>query len=158
MHGVFLCFLFLQAHLETEAHFTADGMSSQRNQSDSFRFKGAAFYQSMKSKVGLAAAKAVVLRINLNVEGCGIVSAQVHDSSRVVSRSTCPPLTPSPHANSFIIRYCRNKNTQSTKHTHTLNCLTAFRERERKMMMMMSYICSCRKVPWRKWGILHRMW
>ena len=60
------CFLFLQeqikdhhhhllqAHRETEAHFTAAGMSSQRNQSDSFRFKRAAFYQSLKSQVGLA--------------------------------------------------------------------------------------------------------
>ena len=40
---------------------------------DSFRFKRAAFYQSLKSKVGLAAAKAAALRINLNValwEGC----------------------------------------------------------------------------------------
>ncbi len=39
MHGEFLCLLFLQAHRETEAHFTAAGMSSQRNRSDSFRFK-----------------------------------------------------------------------------------------------------------------------
>ena len=39
MHGEFLCLLFLQAHWETEAHFTADGMPSQCNQSDSFRFK-----------------------------------------------------------------------------------------------------------------------
>jgi hypothetical protein len=76
------------------------------------------------------------LRINLNVEGCGIVAAPVHAPSLaplllplpsftrspspprslvrdgqtsphrlqlVVSRSTCPPLSPSPHANSFII-------------------------------------------------------
>jgi hypothetical protein len=57
MHGEFLRLLFLQAHRETEAHFTAAGMSSQRNQSDSFRFKLAAFFQSLKSKVGLAAAK-----------------------------------------------------------------------------------------------------
>ena len=42
MHGEFLRLLFLQAHRETEAHFTAAGMSSQRNQSDSFRFKRAA--------------------------------------------------------------------------------------------------------------------
>jgi hypothetical protein len=54
-------------------------MSSQHNHSDSFRFNRAAFYQSLKSKVGLAAAlaKAVALRINLNVEGCGIVAAQL---------------------------------------------------------------------------------
>jgi hypothetical protein len=57
MHGEFLRLLFLQAHRETEAHFTATGMPSQRNQSDSFRFKRAAFYQSLKSKVRLAAAK-----------------------------------------------------------------------------------------------------
>ena len=38
MHGEFLRLLFLQAYRETEAHFTAAGMSSQRNQSDSFRF------------------------------------------------------------------------------------------------------------------------
>jgi hypothetical protein len=44
MHGEFLRLLFLQAHRETEAHFNAAGMSSQRNQSDSFRFKRAAFY------------------------------------------------------------------------------------------------------------------
>jgi hypothetical protein len=60
--------LFLQAHRETEAHLTAAGMSLQHNHSDSFRLKRAAFYQSLKSKVGLAAAKAVALRINLNVE------------------------------------------------------------------------------------------
>ena len=39
MHGEFLRLLFLQAHRETESHFTAAGMPSQRNQSDSFRFK-----------------------------------------------------------------------------------------------------------------------
>jgi hypothetical protein len=31
MHGEFLRLLFLQAHRGTEAHFTAAGMSSQRN-------------------------------------------------------------------------------------------------------------------------------
>ena len=70
MHGEFLRLLFLQAHRETEAHFTAAGMSSQRNQSDSFRFKRAAFYNGLKSKVGLAAAKAAALRVNLNVQVC----------------------------------------------------------------------------------------
>jgi hypothetical protein len=56
VHGELLCLLFLQAHRETEAHFTAAGMPSQRNQSESFRIKRAAFYQGLKSKVGLAAA------------------------------------------------------------------------------------------------------
>jgi hypothetical protein len=82
MHGEFLCLLVLQAHWETEAHLTAAGMSSQRNQSDSFRFKGAAFHNGLKSKVGLAAAKAATLRVNLNVQGCGIVATPMHASSR----------------------------------------------------------------------------
>jgi hypothetical protein len=82
MHGEFLRLLFLQAHRETEAHFTAAGMPSQRNQSDSFRFKRAAFYQSLKSKVGLAAVKATALRINLNIEGCGVVAPPLHAPSR----------------------------------------------------------------------------
>ena len=88
-HGEFLRLLFLQAHRETEAHFTAAGMPSQRNQSDSLRFKRAAFYQPLKSKVGLAAAKAAASRINLNVEGCGIVAAPVHIPSRA---PLLPPL------------------------------------------------------------------
>jgi hypothetical protein len=82
IHGEFLRLLFLQAHREPEAHFTVTGMPSQRNQSDSFCFKRATFYQSLNSKVGLAAAKAVALRIKLNVEGCGIVAAPVHAPSR----------------------------------------------------------------------------
>ena len=82
VHGEFLRLLFLQAHRETEANFIATGMPSQRNQSDSFHFKRAAFYQSLKSKVGLAAAKAEALRINLHVVGCGIVAAPVHAPSR----------------------------------------------------------------------------
>ena len=82
MHGDFLRLLSLQAHRETKAHFNANGMSSQRNRSDSFRFKRAAFYQSLKSKVGLAAAKAAALRINLNVEGRVTVAAPVHAPSR----------------------------------------------------------------------------
>ena len=88
MHGEFLRVLFLQAHRETEAHFTATGMPSQRNQSDSFRFKRAVFYQSLKSRVGLAAAKAATLRMNINVEGC-IVADPVHAPSRA---PLLPPL------------------------------------------------------------------
>ena len=91
MQGEFLGLDFLQARRETEAHFTATGMPSQRNQSDSLRFKRAAFYQSLKStafyqslksKVGFAAANAAALRINLNVEGCGTVAAPVHAHTR----------------------------------------------------------------------------
>ena len=82
MHGEFLRLLFLQTHRETEAHFTAAGMPSQRHQSESFRFKRAAFYQGLKSKVGLAAAKVAALRINLNVQDCSIVAYPMHAPSR----------------------------------------------------------------------------
>jgi hypothetical protein len=47
-----------------------------------FRFRRAAFCQSLKSKVGLAAAKAAALRINLNIEGCGVVAPPMHAPSR----------------------------------------------------------------------------
>ena len=70
MHGKFLRLLFLQAHRETEAHFTAVGMSSQNINTEALRFKREAFYNGLKSKVGLSAAKAAALRVNLNVQGC----------------------------------------------------------------------------------------
>jgi hypothetical protein len=82
MHGDFLRLLFLQAHRETKAHFTATGMPLQRNQLDSFRLKRAAFCQSLNSKVGLTADIAAALRINLNVEGCGVVALPMHAPSR----------------------------------------------------------------------------
>ena len=84
MHGEFLCLLFLQAHRETEAepHFTAAGMSSQTNNSEALRFKRAAFYNGLKSKVTLAAAKAAAMRVNLNVQGCVIVAPPMHAPSR----------------------------------------------------------------------------
>ena len=141
MHGEFLRLLFLQAHRETDAHFTAAGMSWQTNNSEALRFKRAAFYNGLKSKVGLAAAKAAALRINLNVQGCGIVQCTLplalpfcspsffhtislpprslvrdgktnpHRPRLVVSHSTCPPLLP-PHANSFVIGPAVIKHTQ----------------------------------------------
>jgi hypothetical protein len=51
MHGDFLRLRFLQAHRETGAHFTATGLPSQHNHSDSFRFKRAAFYQSLTGRM-----------------------------------------------------------------------------------------------------------
>ena len=53
------------------------------------RFKRAAFYNGLKSKVGLAAAKAAALRVNLNVQGCVIVAPPMHAPS---STPLLPPL------------------------------------------------------------------
>jgi hypothetical protein len=41
-----------------------------------------AFYNGLKSKVGLAADKAAASRINLNVQGCVIVATPMHAPSR----------------------------------------------------------------------------
>ena len=49
------------------------GMPAQPDQ-DQFRFRRAAFYSSLKSKVGLIAAKAAALRINMNTDSCLIAS------------------------------------------------------------------------------------
>ena len=50
---------------------------------DSFsRLYEGAFYNGLKSKVGLAAAKTAALRINLNIDGCGVVAPHVHSSVR----------------------------------------------------------------------------
>ena len=82
MHGEFLRLLFLQAHRETTAHFIATGLPSQQTRSDNaFRFKRAAFYMGLKSKVGLVAAKASALRINLNIQGCSVVAPSPHAPS-----------------------------------------------------------------------------
>jgi len=48
-----------------------------------FAFAAArAFYNGLKSKVGLAAAKTAAMRINLNIDGCGVVVPPVHSSLR----------------------------------------------------------------------------
>jgi hypothetical protein len=54
---------------------------------DQFHFRRAAFLQELKSKVGLALAKAAVLRINLNLDGAPIVSkSHTHPSHSQTSR------------------------------------------------------------------------
>ena len=68
-------------HRETETHFIAIGMPSQQH-SDKFRCRRAAFYQGLKSKVGLPAAKAAALSINLSFHICGFVATPVHAPSR----------------------------------------------------------------------------
>jgi hypothetical protein len=82
MHGEFLRLLFLQAHWESKVHFTAIGMSLEHINTEALRFKREAFYNGLKSKVRLAAAKAAALRVNLNVQGCSIVAPPMHAPSR----------------------------------------------------------------------------
>jgi hypothetical protein len=83
MHCEFLRLLFLKAHRETTAHFNATGLPPQQNRSDNaFLFKRVAFYMGLKSKVGLVTAKALALRINLNIQDCSVVAPPLHAPSR----------------------------------------------------------------------------
>jgi hypothetical protein len=75
IHGEFLRLLFLQAHRETEAHFTAAGMSSQNTNSEALRFKREAFHNGLVT-LGTPGASRCVLEETRE----GLRSA--HDSGR----------------------------------------------------------------------------
>jgi hypothetical protein len=92
MQGEFLRLLFLQGRRETEAHFTAVGMLSQNYQTDTFRFKRAAFFQSLKSKIGLAASR---------IESGGVEDQPQypglwHSGSSSARSFSCSPSSPPP--------------------------------------------------------------
>jgi hypothetical protein len=54
---------------------------------DSIHFRRAAFAQQLKSRVGLALAKAAALRITLNLDGASIISkSHTHPSHSETSR------------------------------------------------------------------------
>jgi hypothetical protein len=93
----------IQAHREPEAYFAFMGTPAQPDQ-DQFCFRRAAFYSSLKSKIGLIAPKAAALRVNMNTDSCLIAShaaslqsrhlASAHASS--LSHSSPHPHTPPP--------------------------------------------------------------
>ena len=66
LHAEFLRLLFWHAHRESEELFKLTGQLAQPNQ-DAVFSKRAAFFNSLKSKVGHIMAKASALRINLNL-------------------------------------------------------------------------------------------
>jgi hypothetical protein len=72
------------------------GTPAQPDQ-DQFRFRHTAFYSSLKSKVGLIAAKAAALRINMNTDSCLVASRA---ASRRLASSHATSLL-----NSFLSRY-----------------------------------------------------
>jgi hypothetical protein len=74
LHGDFVRLLFLQDHGKLTAFFADSGVQSAQSTSVQFHFRRTAFLQHLKGKVGLALAKAVVLRINLNLDGSPITS------------------------------------------------------------------------------------
>jgi hypothetical protein len=88
LHSEFVRLLFLQAHRETDRFFTSSGVQSVQSTSGGFfHFRRAAFSSGLKSKVGLALAKASALRIVLNLDGAPIASkSHTHPSHSQTSR------------------------------------------------------------------------
>ena len=74
LHSEFIRLLFLQAHRETDRFFAASGVQLAQSTSSQFHVRRAAFAQQLKSRVGLALAKAAALRNNLNIDGAPIIS------------------------------------------------------------------------------------
>ncbi len=86
LHSEFVRLSFLQAHRETDRFFATSGVQSAQSTSV-FHFRRAAFLQQLKSKVGLALAKAAVFRIVLNLDGAPIASkSHTHPSHSQTSR------------------------------------------------------------------------
>ena len=67
IHEEFLRLLFYHAHLESEEFFRLTGQLAQPNQDYVFS-KRAAFFNSLKNKVGHVMARASALRVNLNLQ------------------------------------------------------------------------------------------
>jgi hypothetical protein len=72
--------------------FAASGVGHAKHIQDQFRFRRAAFYSKLKSKVGNILAKATALRINLNIDGAPIAS-HVHTHTH---KPLAPHSLPSP--------------------------------------------------------------
>ena len=87
LHSEFVRLLFLQAHRETDRFFAASGVQSAQTTSGMFHLRRVAFSSGLKSKVGLALAKAAALRIVLNLDGSPIASkSHTHPSHSQTSR------------------------------------------------------------------------
>jgi hypothetical protein len=81
LHSEFVRLLFLQAHRETYRLFAASGVLLAQTDRGMFHYRRAVFSAQLKSKVGLALAKAVALRITLNLDGAPIISKSHTQSS-----------------------------------------------------------------------------
>ncbi len=89
LYSEFVRLLFLQAHRETDRFFAASGvqLAQTKPSGQLFHFRRSAFLTHLKSKVGLALAKAEALRINLNLDGAPIASkSHTHPSHSQTSR------------------------------------------------------------------------
>jgi hypothetical protein len=87
LHSEFVRLLFLQAHRETDRFFAASGVLSAQSDCGLYHYRRAVVSAHLKSKVGLALAKAAALRIMLNLDGAPIISrTHTHLSNSQTSR------------------------------------------------------------------------
>ena len=97
--------VFLQVHRQTDYRFcTASGVEHTQHNQHQFRFRRAAFYSQIKSKVGNILTKTTTLHINLNIDDAPIASrAHTHPSHSQTPRhlftslslGASPPTPPS---------------------------------------------------------------
>ena len=74
LHSEFVILLFIQCHRETDRFFPASGVQLAQSDRGQFHYKRVVFSSHPKSKVGYILAKAVALRIILNIDGSPVVS------------------------------------------------------------------------------------
>ncbi len=88
IYSEFIRILYLQAHRETDRFFADSGVqSAQSNMGAFFHFHRAAFSSILKSRVSSILAKAVDLRVNINLDGASITSkSRTHPSHSPTSR------------------------------------------------------------------------
>ena len=87
LHSEFIRLLFLQAHRETDRFFAASGVKLPQSNRGPFHVKRAALLSHLRSKVGSTQAKAVALRVNLNIDGASNTSrTHTHPSHSQTSR------------------------------------------------------------------------
>ena len=67
VHCELLCILFLQAHRETEEYFECSCLPAQSD-TDFVKFKRPAFHGAIKSKEGLAFAKAAAMCAIMHID------------------------------------------------------------------------------------------
>ena len=91
VHSELARLLFLQAHRETTKYFEAHGRQlAQNTHSDSFHFKRAAFYNAIKSKVGLAVLYPLPKGLAVISRNSSIVSVIIRKKRGIVRNPVVP--------------------------------------------------------------------